>query len=390
MSDASDAPDAPAWWPSATVAALRAAQPHLRVHDAADTGSLPALAQALARGELVAFPTETVYGLGARADDDAAVARIYAAKGRPPGHPLIVHVASPDGARAFIGDIPTATQARMQVLMQTFWPGPLTLVLPRRSGIAAAAAGGHDTIALRCPAHPLALALLQAAHACGVAGVAAPSANRFGHVSPTHAGHVADEFGPIWTDSPPLHLLAGVGCDCAIGIESTIVDLSRDQPVLLRPGGVTRSALEHALGQRVAQRDAAAPRVSGDLASHYAPQAPLQILPKRELLARLGTPSPQAEPESLALGTSDFAIYAQADVLQRLSQQGIGPALMLVQPEDAPALAHELFAALRHLDAALAESGGGCILVQELPPGDDWDGVRDRLQRAAAPRNPGH
>src|SRR4051794_31973025 len=157
--------------------------------NAKDGGAIAQAAQALAAGDLVAFATETVYGLGARADDDAAVAKIFAAKGRPADHPLIVHVAQPEQADAFAAEIgPLARR-----LIDAFWPGPLTLILPRRAGIGAAAAGGQDSIGLRCPSHPVAQALLRAAHTRGVAGIAAPSANRFGRVSPTTAAHVEEE-----------------------------------------------------------------------------------------------------------------------------------------------------------------------------------------------------
>ncbi|HZF80226.1 MAG TPA: L-threonylcarbamoyladenylate synthase, partial [Rubrivivax sp.] len=189
-----------------------------------DPVALQRAADQLARGELVAFPTETVYGLGARADDDAPVAAIFAAKGRPADHPLIVHIASLQAAQWFAPDIHPAAQR----LMAAFWPGPLTLILARRPGRAAAAAGGQDSIGLRMPAHPVAQALLAAAAQLGVPGVAAPSANRFGRVSPTRAAHVAQEFGPA--------LMVLDGGDCEVGIESAIVDCSGAQPTLLRPG----------------------------------------------------------------------------------------------------------------------------------------------------------
>ena len=215
-------------------------------------------AQALHDGQLVGLPTETVYGLAANATDDAAVAKIFVAKGRPSDHPLIVHVASVAQVPLFAAQVPDFAQK----LMAAFWPGPLTLILPRKSGVAAASAGGQDSIGLRCPSHPVAQALLQAAWALGVSGVSAPSANRFGRVSPTTAAHVQSELGS--------DLLILDGGDCEVGIESTIIDCTRGEPVLLRPGQITRAQIEAACGRAVRGKDApqevggqAAPRASG-------------------------------------------------------------------------------------------------------------------------------
>ena len=195
-----------------------------------DPRAVEQAAERLAAGELVAFPTETVYGLGARADDDTAVAKVFAAKGRPTDHPLIVHVRDAAQAQRFAARWPPLAER----LAAAFWPGPLTLIVPRRPGLAGAAAGGQDTIGLRCPSHPLAHALLAAAATRGVHGVAAPSANRFGRISPTTAAHVQSEFGE--------GLVVLDGGPCAVGIESAIVDCSRDTPVLLRPGSLAREA----------------------------------------------------------------------------------------------------------------------------------------------------
>jgi tRNA threonylcarbamoyl adenosine modification protein (Sua5/YciO/YrdC/YwlC family) len=220
-----------------------------------DSAVIASAAAQLAAGELVAFATETVYGLGARADDDVAVARIFAAKGRPANHPLIVHVHSATQALAFADHITPAAQR----LMDAFWPGPLTLILPRRADRGRAAAGGQDSVGLRVPAHPVALALLTAAARLGVAGVAAPSANRFGRVSPTTAAHVVQEFGPGLTvlDGGP----------CSVGIESAIVDCTRAQPALLRPGQLGLDVLQAALGAdpqfQLVAADALSPRASG-------------------------------------------------------------------------------------------------------------------------------
>ncbi len=318
-----------------------------------DAATLAAAARRLAAGELVAFPTETVYGLGARADDQAAVARIFAAKGRPADHPLIVHVASLDAVALFALQVPAAAQQ----LMAAFWPGPLTLILPRKTGMAAAAAAGQDSIGLRMPSHPLALALLQQAARLGVPGVAAPSANRFGCVSPTTAAHVAEEFGP------DLFVLDGGAC--AVGIESAIVDCTRERPALLRPGQLTRQQIERVLGQPLAAPDAASPRASGTLESHYAPRAPVTLWPAAELALRLQQPPPAGQ----AIG-----VYSR---LAPTGGSGWQHRTMSAEPD---AVAHDLFSVLRELDAA----GVSAIWVERPPQGAEWDGVLDRLQRAAA------
>ncbi len=311
-------------------------------------------AQRLAAGELVAFATETVYGLGARADADAAVAAIYSAKGRPAGHPLIVHLADAAAAAHFAVSISPAARR----LMAAFWPGPLTLIVPRRPGVAAAAAGGQDSIGLRLPAHPVALALLREAAALGVPGVAAPSANRFGRVSPTRAEHVVDEFGAALT------VLDGGICD--VGIESTIVDCTREQPTLLRPGQLGRERIEAALGQALAAPDATAPRAPGTLASHYAPAAPVTLFDPG--------PAPWAALAALPRQGRGLGVYSRAVPPTEAA------CLHRPMPAQAAAVAHELFAVLREFDTA----GVAAIWVERPPPGPAWDGVRDRLQRAAA------
>jgi L-threonylcarbamoyladenylate synthase len=320
-----------------------------------DPLDIAAAAAHLATGGLLAFPTETVYGLGARADDDRAVARIYAAKGRPSDHPLIVHVADHEGAAVFAGTLPDHAQK----LISAFWPGPLTVIVPRRPGCANAAAAGQDSIGLRMPAHPVALALLRQAALAGVPGVAGPSANRFGQVSPTQVRHVRQEFGPA------LWILDGGDCD--VGIESAIVDCTRVQPALLRPGQLSREALESVLGQPLVAPDARSPRAPGTLASHYAPRAPMYLLPTAELQHRL-----QAGPVQ---GLPRVGVYS------RLAPATVADMgwVCRTMPEDAAAVAHELFAVLRGFD----EAGVGAIWVEQPPPGAVWEGVRDRLQRAA-------
>ena len=319
-----------------------------------DPAAVAAAARRLAEGGLVAFATETVYGLGARADDDAAVAAIFAAKGRPADHPLIVHVADLAQAAPFAAALPEAAHQ----LAQAFWPGPVTLILPRAPGQASAAAAGQDSVALRCPAHPVAQALLRAAAGLGVPGVAAPSANRFGRISPTRAAHVVQEFGAaLWVLD---------GGDCALGIESTIVDLSRGAPVLLRPGVLTRAQLEAVLGEPLRAPDARSPRAPGTLASHYAPAARLRLWSSQALSAAL-------EPgRELPAG---LAVYS------RRSGAGMSGLRWQAMPDDPAALAHELFAVLRQFDA----EGRAEIWVEQPPDQPAWDGVTDRLRRAATP-----
>jgi L-threonylcarbamoyladenylate synthase len=336
-----------------------------------DPRAVEQAADRLMRGELVAFPTETVYGLGARADDDAAVAHIYAAKGRPSEHPLIVHVADADHAQVFAAQWPVVAQR----LAAAFWPGPLTLIVPRKSGVGGAAAGGQDSIGLRCPQHPVAHALLLACAARGVPGLAGPSANRFGRVSPTTAAHVVDEFGDSMT------VLDGGPCE--VGIESAIVDCSRIDsagPVLLRPGALTREALQDAAGMAIGAPDAQAPRASGTLEAHYAPRATLRLMPGASLADALAI---WADARAAAAGTANrarptLAVYSRT---VRLPRQAAALGLVARQmPASARAAAFELFAVLREFDA----QGVGLIWVEQPPPGSEWDGVRDRLRRAAA------
>lgn len=324
--------------------------------------ALPDAVARLAAGELVAFPTETVYGLGARADQADAVAKIFAAKGRPSDHPLIVHVADVAGAAAFAAELPLVAQR----LMAAFWPGPLTVIVPRRADIGSEAAGGQDTVGLRCPDHPVALALLRAAAEAGVPGVAAPSANRFGRVSPTQAAHVASEFEA----APDLLVLDGG--DCAVGIESAIVDCSRGHPVLLRPGCLTAAAIEAAAREPLRARDATAPRASGTLEAHYAPQAKVRLMTAAQLDAALTVWSSTGHKASS--GAPTLAVYSRS---RRPALAGV---VLRRMPDEAAAVAHELFAVLRTLDATRAP----LIWVETPPPSPEWDGVRDRLQRAAA------
>jgi L-threonylcarbamoyladenylate synthase len=337
-----------------------------RLLNASAPGAIDSAAQQLAAGRLVGMPTETVYGLAADAGNASAVRRIFEAKGRPSDHPLIVHIASPAtmdaaGWRAAVAPFAREVPGFAVALMQAFWPGPLTLILPRRPEMAAVAAGGQDSVGLRCPSHPVAQSLLLAAQALGVAGVAAPSANRFGRVSPTTAVHVSEEFDAL--DDGALLILDGGAC--SVGIESTLIDCSRAAPVLLRPGTITAAQIEAACGLAVRERDAAAPRASGTLASHYAPRATVRLMPAQQLQAAL---------DVLGTDAKNIAVYA------RHALRAARAVPQRRMPDDAHQAAHELFAVLRELDA----TGVRLIWVETPPDGPAWDGVRDRLQRAAA------
>ena len=326
----------------------------------ADARAVDEAAAALAAGELVAFPTETVYGLGARADDDVAVARIFAAKGRPPDHPLIVHVADAESA-AWFGHLGGPDSAARR-LIAAFWPGPLTVIVPRHTGRGAAAAGGQDSIGLRLPSHPLALAWLGRCAELGVPGVAGPSANRFGRVSPTRAAHVHAEFGPA------LRVLDGG--ECTVGIESAIVDCTREQPALLRPGQLGRAALAAVLGRPLAARNEASPRASGTLEAHYAPAAPVRLFEPGDGVTWAGS----------AGGV--IGVYSRLAPLGQAGESSGSHAgcHWRPMPADPAAVAHELFAVLRDFD----DAGVSAIWVEAPPAAPAWDGVRDRLQRAAA------
>ena len=312
-------------------------------------------ARALEAGRLVAFPTETVYGLGADAANPAAVAAIYAAKGRPQDHPVIVHLAPGAPLADWATDIPV--EARQ--LADAFWPGPLTMILKRAAHVPADVSGGQDTIGLRCPSHPVAIALLNAFKG-GRGGVAAPSANKFGHVSPTTAQHVRDEFG---ADGSVAMVLDGGAS--AVGIESTIVDLSRlatHGPVLLRPGHISADAIAAVIDRLPGAPDQAAPRASGTLESHYAPHTPVAMLPTATLKTTMAQLH-QAGKKLAVIHYSDLPASHAA----------------LVLPAAPEGFAHALYAALRAMDG----SGADLILVEAPPQTPEWLGVNDRLRRAA-------
>ena len=320
------------------------------------TEAVAQAAQVLARGDLLGLPTETVYGLAADADNADAVRQIFTTKGRPANHPLIVHVAHLTDVSEFARDVPEFAQR----LMAAFWPGPLTLILPRRPDRAGVAAGGQDSVGLRCPSHPTAQAVLRAAQSLGVRGVAAPSANRFGRVSPTTADHVLQEF-------PNLCVIDGGACE--VGIESTIVDCTRGAPVLLRPGVLTPEQLAHACGVAVMDParnalDAPAPRASGTLESHYAPHARVRLMTASDMQ------------HALEKENQTIAIWAQH---VPPPSAGLTHIHWQAMPTDARACAHDLFAVLRAMDALGVQE----IWVEHPPAGPEWEGVRDRLRRAA-------
>jgi len=325
-------------------------------HVPIDQQAIARAAEVLRRGGLVALPTETVYGLAADADNPAAVRAVFAAKGRPADHPVIVHI---DEA-AMLGPWVRAVTPDAERLARAFWPGPLTLVLRRSTRAHDALTGGQDTVGLRAPAHPWARALLRAFGGA----LAAPSANRFGRISPTTAAHVRSDLGEKPDGAIDLILDAGA---CAVGIESTIVDLSRGEPRLLRPGSISREQLQEVLGRAVLDADVHAPRASGRLDAHYAPRTPLELVQAADLRARV------------------TALHGEVAVLAPASCLGTLDASLAVRlaiaTEDAPAMyAQSLYANLHRLD----RSGARRLLVVVPPQGPGWDAVRDRLFKAAA------
>lgn len=321
--------------------------------DATAAQRIAQAADVLRAGGLVAFPTETVYGLGADAGQPEAVRRIFDAKGRPADHPVIVHVGDARQLDDWARDVPSAARA----LAQAFWPGPLTLVLARGARAHDIVTGGQDSVGLRCPSHPWAQALLAAFGGA----IAAPSANSFGRISPTTAAHVRGDLGEKPGGRVDLILDGG---PCPVGIESTIVDLSRGAPRLLRPGSITRAQLEAVLGIAVPDAGVDAPRASGRLESHYAPRTPLECVEAAQLPARLN-----------ALRGQRLAVLAPAAALLDPGPQVV---LRLVAPDSAEAYAQQLYALLHRLDAAGAER----ILVAWPPAGLAWEAVHDRLRRA--------
>ena len=307
------------------------------------TSEVRRAAQILRAGGLVAFPTETVYGLGADASSAAAIARLYAVKRRPVDHPVIVHFANAETAFTWAHRAPPLARK----MAEWFWPGPLTLILERSLNAKNFVTGGQDTVGLRVPAHPIAQALLDEF----AGAIAAPSANRFGLVSPTTAAHVREDLG----QDVDLVLEGGPS---EVGIESTIVDLSTGKPVLLRPGRITQEQLEQTLKMTVEQKKQASPRHSGGLERHYAPRTPARLVPTHAL------------DKEIAKGES-VAVLAFSRPDERVD-------FWLRMPRDPQGYAQKLYASLRELDGADCEQ----ILVEAPPDTPEWAAVRDRLKRA--------
>jgi L-threonylcarbamoyladenylate synthase len=306
--------------------------------------------QALRNGELVAFPTETVYGLGANAQNPAAVRRIFEAKGRPANHPVIVHLDSPRYLHRWVREVPEGATK----LAEAFWPGPLTMVMPRAAHVHDVVTGGQDTIAIRVPAHPMAQQLLTAFGG----GIAAPSANRYGRLSPTRAEHVREELG----ESVRLVLDGG---ECQLGLESTIVSFEGPSARLLRPGSVTAGQIRAVVGELAIGAARESPRVPGSTPIHYAPATPMTIVPAGEI---------DAQADAASGGGKRVAVLAQ-----RLPLRSHKYVTWINAGRRPESYGHDLYNNLRTLDRA------GCqrILVQEVPEGERWDAIRDRLLRAA-------
>ena len=311
---------------------------------------LEAAVTALRNGDLVAFPTETVYGLGANARDPAALRKIFEAKGRPADHPLILHIDNARFLSRWVAEVPPEAEK----LAQAFWPGPLTLVMRRSEDASDVLTGGQDTVAIRIPSHPMAQQLLTAFGG----GIAAPSANRFGKVSPTRPEHVREELG----DAVSIIMDGG---ECTIGVESTIVSLVGPKPRLLRPGSITQAQIEAVIGPIEVGADASAPRVPGSTAQHYSPSTAVAVVPSTLLESRIDTllrdgrrvaVLAQRPPRKAQTGVTWINVGRRLDVYQR-----------------------DLYANLRSLDKA----GADLILVEEVPQKPEWAAVQDRLARCA-------
>ena len=321
----------------------------------ATEAELESALRSLRAGELVAFPTETVYGLGADASNPAAVRRIFEVKGRPAHHPVIVHLSGIEQLHDWSREVP---QAALR-LAERFWPGPLTLVLPRAADLSDVVTGGQDTVALRVPSHPMAQQLLAAFQG----GIAAPSANRYGRLSPTRAEHVREELGAAVS-------VVLDGGECQIGLESTIVAFQGRQARLLRPGAITAAQIRQIVGELGVGADEASPRVPGSTSAHYAPVTPLIIVPAGQIDSRA---------EALSAGGRRVAVLAwRAPLASHVSVTWINAGRRAQQ------YGHDLYDHLRVLD----KSGCRRILVQDVPEAEAWAAIRDRLRRAAAAAGP--
>jgi L-threonylcarbamoyladenylate synthase len=318
----------------------------------ADHRAIELAADLLRRGKLVAFPTETVYGLGADALNPTAVARIFSAKGRPADHPLIVHIPDASYLSQWAIDIPDAVKR----LTAEFWPGPLAIILKKQPAVPMAVTGGQNTVALRMPSHPVALQLLQIFSG----GIAAPSANRFCRISPTQAIHVFEELG----NSVDFILDGG---PCQVGVESTIIDFSKDKPILLRPGQITQIELEAFLQTEIQNANHSAVRAPGMMEIHYAPMTPTLLCPANQL--------PKAINDSIALNRSVGVLACHQTINSHASIQ------VLTMPQQADDYAQSLYAALRELDRLNLD----LILVEQPPVTMAWSAINDRLAKATNP-----
>ncbi len=313
------------------------------------TTDISAAARLLTEGRLVAFPTETVYGLGADALNPSAVRRVYEAKSRPFGHPLIIHVGNMHLLDELAQDIPDNARA----LVRHFWPGPLTLVLKASDNVPRIVTGGQDTVAIRFPAHPMAIALLKEFGG----GVVGPSANKFGHLSPTKAADVDSDFGP------EVDLILN-GASCPVGIESTIIGFDGEFPIMLRPGMITKRAISAEISKEFFEAGAEPPRVPGSLSAHYAPTTRLVVLHADDIRRYLKENSELHDVALLTI-TPLFKTHPNNK--------------MIVASTDPDNYAKNLYESLRELDRV----GAKIIIVESVPLTDAWDGIRDRLERAA-------
>lgn len=322
-----------------------------------DERAIRAAVDVLECSGLVAMPTETVYGLAANAEDEKAVKKIFEAKNRPTTHPLIVHITGEEALDHWACDIPQSAY----VLARKFWPGPLTMILKKSDAVGDWITGGQDSVGLRCPSHPWAVALIKAFAGKHHRGLAAPSANTFGRISPTCAQHVRDDLGEKPKGKVDFILDGG---QCEVGVESTIINLSGEHPEILRHGAVTRGMLEEALGCAVPDGGKDSPRVSGSLKSHYAPKTKVVL-------------SDNIAAELEKLKDKKVAVMASGQALEQTPTHVVK---WFIAPSDASEYMHVLYTRLHELD----QTGADLILIETPPTGDAWNAVQDRLNRASA------
>lgn len=322
-----------------------------------DERAIRAAVDVLECSGLVAMPTETVYGLAANAEDEKAVKKIFEAKNRPTTHPLIVHITGEEALDHWACDIPQSAY----VLARKFWPGPLTMILKKSDAVGDWITGGQDSVGLRCPSHPWAVALIKAFAGKHHRGLAAPSANTFGRISPTCAQHVRDDLGEKPKGKVDFILDGG---QCEVGVESTIINLSGEHPEILRHGAVTRGMLEEALGCAVPDGGKNSPRVSGSLKSHYAPKTKVVL-------------SDNIAAELEKLKDKKVAVMASGQALEQTPAHVVK---WFIAPSDASEYMHVLYTRLHELD----QTGADLILIETPPTGDAWNAVQDRLNRASA------